>query len=423
MAADQIGMPEVPVIWTDMDPGRALILMLADNRLAELADNDPEALALVFQELKYDYSGLDITATGYSLQEIGKFIPDGGDAEEDDYDAPEAYQAIEEPITKPGDLYTLGQHRVLCGDATRPEDIRTLMQGKRARLAVTDPPYNVNYDQKDGSPRKEPPKSGMTNNKILNDNMSQADFKRFLDQVMARLFEACGGPVYIFMSCKEWPRIQAAFEEAGGHWSSTIIWNKSNFVLSRKDYHPKFEPILYGWQEPEAGTVPDYEPILYGWREGTQPQHLIERNKSDVWDVKKPGKSIEHPTMKPVELIGEAIKNSSDLGDLVLDPFLGSGTTLIAADQLGRTCYGLELDPKYCDVIVQRWEKQTGQKATRIPGAGLLGQALEQAARDQAQAPSSSPSSSSSSSSSSSQDRQEDPEPTLADLEKEYPKT
>lgn len=366
-AAKSLGMTEVPVVILDISPERAITLMLADNRYAEMAETDTERLALIFQELQLDFPDMDLEgSTGYSLSEITKFMPTP-EAEDDGYDAPEEYQAIKDPVTRRGDLYILGPHRLLCGDSTNPRDLKTLMNGQKAQMTFTDPQYNVNYDQKNGSPRKEAPKSGLQNNTILNDNMSTEEFQRFMDKVCRAIFEHCKGPVYICMSCKEWPRIHKAFEDAGGHWSSTIIWNKSNFVLSRKDYHPKFEPILYGWEQPAPDLVPDYEPILYGWREGDQVKHLESRSKSDVWEFKKPAKNVEHPTMKPIELVAEAIGNSSDMGDTVLDLFGGAGSTLIAAHQLGRQAYLMELDPKYCDVIVNRWQQYTGEKAVRIP--------------------------------------------------------
>ena len=366
-AATELKMPKVPVIWTDMDPGKALLLMIADNRLAELAETDPGKLAFVFEELSTTWPDIDQTASGYTLLEIQNLRIDGQvDAQEDNYPAPEEYQAIKDPITRRGDIWVLGNHRLMCGDSTVPRDVKTLMGTRKARLCVTDPPYNINYDQNNG-PRHGTPKSGTTNFNMQNDQMSQGEFIIFLDCMMGNIFSHTNGAIYIFMSCKEWPRVMSVFEARGGHWSSTIIWNKSNFVLSRKDYQPKFEPILYGWQEPSPGTVPDYTPILYGWQEGDLVPHILERNKSDVWDFSKPSKAIEHPTMKPVELIAECIKNSSSLNDVVLDLFIGSGTTIIAAEQTGRVCYGMELDPKYCDVAVNRWAAQTGRVPRRIP--------------------------------------------------------
>lgn len=367
-AAEYLGMEQVPAVVATITPEQAIALMVADNRLAELADTDAEALGLIFSHLSQEYPDMDLEAsTGYDHKEIIQFMPDGGDTWEDEsYDAPAEYQAIEEPVTQRGDLWLLGNHRLLCGDSTNPRDVATLMNGKEAKLCFTDPPYNVNYDQKNGSPRKQAPKSGLKNNTIMNDNMSRADFKRFLDKVIASIFAVNRGPVYICMSCKEWATVMGAFEEAGGHWSSTIIWNKSNFVLSRKDYHPKFEPIVYGWAEQEE-LNPDFQPILYGWKEGHEVRHLITRSESDVWDVAKPGRNVDHPTMKPIELVGRAIKNSSELNDIVVDFFHGSGSTTMAADQLGRICYGMELDPKYVDVAVKRWEEATGKEAVRIP--------------------------------------------------------
>lgn len=365
-AAKTIGMEEVPAtVLEDISPDRALALLIADNRMADLAENDTEALAAALMELR---DVIDIEATGYTEDDLQEFMPDGEqDAEDDGYDAPEEYQAIDEPVTQAGDVWLMGEHRIMCGDSTDQRQVARLMNGRTAKMAFTDPPYNVDYNQ-DKSPMGKP-KGVAADTKIMNDKMGRPEFGRFLDLIIKRLFEAVDGVFYICMSCKEWPRVMAAFEENGGHWSSTIIWNKSSFVLSRKDYHPKFEPILYGWKEPDEGKTPDYTPILYGWVEGSTPQHLESRSKSDIWEIKKPTKNVEHPTMKPIELVGEAINNSSDLGDLVVDLFSGSGTTVIAAEQLGRVCYTMEMDPKYCDVTVHRWEEHTGRTAERIPAA------------------------------------------------------
>lgn len=366
-AARQLGMRQVPVIWTNIDPGKALILLLADNRLAALADDDPAKLAQVFELLKVDYSGLNIEATGYTLEEITKFIPDGGEPYQDNFNSDAALEQIEEPETQPGDLWLLGGHRVLCGDATDPEAVKTLMNGRKARLVVTDPPYNVSYDQGNNI---NPPKIHKVCDVIKNDSMTRPQFEAFLKKVMRSLFSVSDGPFYIFMSCQEWPQVMRAFEEAGGHWSSTIIWNKSNHVISRKDYHPKFEPILYGWKRPED-LLPDYQPILYGWQGGAHVQHLTVRNKSDVWEFSKQAKNPDHPTEKPIELMAEPILNSSGLGDLIVDLFLGSGSCLIAAEQTGRICYGMELEPRYVDLIKKRWEELTGKQAARIPAVTL----------------------------------------------------
>lgn len=356
--------PLVPVIWTDVDAGKALVLLLADNRLSELAEVDPEKLGEVLKVLSVDYTNINIEATGYTLTEISKFIPDGGQPHEDNFNTEAALEEIKEPETRPGDLWLLGPHRLLCGDARDPSTLKALMNGRKAKLCVTDPPYNVAYDQ---ASNVNPPTKHRPGDLIKNDSMTRPQFEDFLKAVMRSLFSVCDGPFYIFMSCQEWPRIHAAFEAAGGHWSSTIIWSKSNHVISRKDYHPKFEPILYGWKEPAPGVVPDYRPILYGWKEGAQVQHLEARNKSDIWEIGKPASNPDHPTSKPIELMAEPIKNSSSLGDIIVDLFLGSGSCLIAAEQLGRVCYGLELEPVYCDLIKKRWEELTGKTAVRIP--------------------------------------------------------
>jgi len=225
-------------------------------------------------------------------------------------------------------------------------------------MVFTDPPYNVNICGNNALPPEKQSNSRRfsndiskrkgSNTTILNDDMTREEFIEFTEAYLSRYFENCDGPYYIFMSCKEWGTIMNKFEELGGHWSSTIIWNKSHFVLSRKDYHPKFEPILYGWKE------------------GNEIKHLNRRDESDVWDFDKPHKSELHPTMKPIELCSKAINNSSNTGNIVLDLFGGSGSTLIASEQLDRGCYMMELDPFYCSVIIERWEKLTGKTAKKL---------------------------------------------------------
>lgn len=214
------------------------------------------------------------------------------------------------------------------------------MAGRKADMVFTDPPWNVAIGQH-SSPRWRKREG------LANDDLSAEEFERFLDQAMAVLFTHCVGAFYIVMGSKQWPVIHRSFEDQGGHWSATIIWAKDVHVMGRSHYHRRYEPILYGWKT--DGT--------HYWNG--------DRTQNDVWEFTRPRVSEEHPTMKPVGLVARAIQNSSRTGQLVLDTFLGSGTTLIAAEQLGRVCYRVEVEPRYCDVSVLRWETLTGQKAVR----------------------------------------------------------
>jgi DNA modification methylase len=249
-------------------------------------------------------------------------------------------EVTEEPITKPGDIWLLGEHRVVCGDATQSEAYHALLAGELADMAFTDPPYNVNYanSAKDKMRGKNRP--------ILNDNLGD-DFGGFLTAACTNLLAVTKGAVYIAMSSSELDTLQAAFRASGGKWSTFIIWAKNTFTLGRADYQRQ------------------YEPILYGWKDGTDHYWCGARDQGDVWQIKKPVKNDLHPTMKPVELVERAVRNSSKTRDIVLDPFGGSGTTVIACEKSGRLARVIELDPRYVDVIVRRWQDFTGQKATR----------------------------------------------------------
>ena len=256
-------------------------------------------------------------------------------------DEDEIPELEEEHISKLGDVWILGNHRLMCGDSTKSEDVGLLMNGIKADMVFTDPPWNVNY----GADQKHPSWKPRT---ILNDFMGTEDFKDFMDSTFAQLNEHSnkGCPTYVVMSAQEWGNMMLTLAMNEYHWSSTIIWNKSSLVLSRKDYHTKYEPIWYGWLEGEARLCP-----------------LEDRKQSDVWDIDRPSRSELHPTTKPVELVERAIKNSSKKDDYVLDLFGGSGTTLIAAEKSNRKNMSMELDPKYVDVIIKRWQEYTGKDA------------------------------------------------------------
>jgi len=338
LAAQKLGMAEVPVIRLEhLSEIQRRALVIADNKIAENAAWDEELLRLELEELRAEDFDLDIT--GFDLNEIDRLLQ-GSDLEStgltDDDEVPEA---PEEAITKPGDLWILGEHRLLCGDATVLGDVEKVLDGGLADLCFTDPPYNVDYGNKakDEVPGKD--------RRILNDDLGDG-FETFLYDSCVNILTMTKGGVYICMSSSELHTLQAAFKAAGGHWSTFVIWAKNTFTLGRADYQRQ------------------YEPVLYGWKEGTDHFWCGARDQGDVWFVDKPRKNDLHPTMKPVALVERAIRNSSKNRDIVLDPFGGSGTTLIACEKTGRSARLIELDPKYVDVIVSRWQEFTGQAAT-----------------------------------------------------------
>ena len=334
-ASKKLGLDEVPcIVADDLTDEQIKAYRLADNKVAEKAEWDFDLLA---DELD-DLFEFDMTVFGFDEEE-----EDDKPAEvyEDDYEI----EPPEEPKAKRGDIYKLGNHRLMCGDSTSLEDVGLLMGAEKASMGFTDPPWNVNYGAvKEGNAQGYRPRT------ILNDFMGTEDFKEFMNKAFASLNFAMkdGAMTYVVMSAQEWGNMMLTLAQNNYHWSSTIIWNKDSLVLSRKDYHTK------------------YEPIWYGWKEGSRLCPLEDRKQSDVWDIPRPKKSEEHPTMKPVELVARAITNSSKKGDIVIDLFGGSGTTLIASEQTGRCCRMMELDPKYVDVIVNRWEELTGEKAELI---------------------------------------------------------
>jgi DNA modification methylase len=261
-----------------------------------------------------------------------------------------------EPVSRPGDLWLLGEHKLLCGDATQAEPYRTLLGEELADMVFTDPPYNVNY----ANTAKD--KLRGTNRPILNDNLGEA-FEAFLTAACQNLLEVTKGAVYIAMSSSELDTLQSAFRAAGGRWSTFIIWAKNTFTLGRSDYQRQ------------------YEPILYGWRDGADHFWCGARDQGDVWQIKKPAKNDLHPTMKPVELVERAVRNSSKTRDIVLDPFGGSGSTLIACEKAGRRARLIELDPKYVDVIVKRWQNWSGLQAIRVADGVAFDDVTAQAMR------------------------------------------
>lgn len=352
-AARKLGLPTVPVVVLDhLTPTQRRALVLADNRLAELATWDDALLRIELEALQDD--GFDLDLTGFDADALAELLADEEPQIEGRTEDDAIPEMPEEPVSRPGDVWRLGPHRLVCGDATTAEAYARLFpDGERADMVFTDPPYNVNYanSAKDKLRGKHRP--------ILNDALGEG-FYDFLFDALALIMAHTRGAIYVAMSSSELDTLQAAFRAAGGHWSTFIIWAKNTFTLGRADYQRQ------------------YEPILYGWPEGATRHWCGDRDQGDVWQIKKPAKNDLHPTMKPVDLVERAIRNSSRPGDVVLDPFGGSGTTLIAAEKSGRVARLIELDPKYADVIVRRWQDWTGQQATREAD----GLAFDQAASD-----------------------------------------
>lgn len=330
----QLGFTEIDCVVVDLDEAREKTLNIALNKIS--GDWDSEKLADVFRDI--EQYGISLDITGFELPEIDKLYQqlsrEDGKMVEDDFDGDAEAAAIETPITQPGDIWLLGNHRLMCGDSTDADQVAMLMDNKKAQMVFTDPPWNVDY----GGAAHPSWKS----RQILNDKMTAEQFYDFLLAAFKAMASASepGAMTYVVMSAQEWGAVMGAMKEAGYHWSSTIIWAKDTLVLSRKDYHTQYEPIWYGWLDGEKRLCP-----------------LQDRQQSDLWQIDRPKKSPNHPTTKPVALAGKAIGNSSRAGDVVLDLFGGSGTTLIAADQSDRICHMMELDPKYADVIVKRYIK------------------------------------------------------------------
>lgn len=342
LAAEMAGWTEYPVDLQDYDTEEQEYADLqADNAVALWAELDLSGINADLGDLGPDF---DIDMLG-----IKNFKIDVLEKEEDsNWDGSPPV----EPKTKPGDLYRLGDHLLLCGDATMIDHVQRLMGGGvMADLVLTDPPYNVAVnDESEESLRARNRRSDGL--KIENDKMSEEDFRQFLLSTFSNYFAVMnpGAPIYVFYADSMTIPFMTTFMEAGFHFAQNCIWNKQQFVMTRKDYHYKHEPVLYGWREGKA-----------------HPWHT-DRKQASVWNFDRPFKNELHPTMKPIELLEYPIQNSSQPGAVVLDLFGGSGSTLIACEKLRRKARLMELDPRYCDVIVKRWEEFTGEKAELIDG-------------------------------------------------------
>lgn len=336
------GLTEIEVVAVQLEPEREKALNIALNKIG--GDWDLPKLQDLMSDLKE--MDFDLSLTGFDMADLDElfqsepfsFDLENIEVEEDDFDVEDELSKIEEPVTKHGDLWILGRHRLLCGDSTNLADVDRLMDGKRAGMVFTDPPYNVDY-------------TGKTKDalKIENDKMADSQFKEFLVAIYQNLFHVSeeGAAIYVCHADSEGHNFRQAMLEAGWLLKQCLIWVKNSFVLGRQDYH---------WR---------HEPILYGWKPGAAHRWYSDRKQDTVWEIDKPARNGEHPTMKPIALVSRALQNSSKRGDIILDLFGGSGSTLLAADQTERTAYLMELDPKYCDVIVKRWEQHSGETALK----------------------------------------------------------
>ena len=330
-AAQKLGLKHVPVVVADnLTPDQVKAYRLADNKTAELADWNMDLLNDELDQIR------DIDMSDFAFDDLDSLeLEDADTAKDDNFD--EATPT--EPKSKPGQIYQLGRHRLMCGDSTNKSDVKELMGGYQADLLLTDPPYNVDYTGKT--------KTAM---KIDNDHLKDDDFYKFLYSAFdcAKENMKDGAAYYVWYASSQAINFSRALNDAGMKVRQQLIWEKNQIVMGRQDYQ---------WQ---------HEPCLYGWNEDGSHAWYSDRKQSTVLHFDKPQRSDLHPTMKPIPLFDYQIKNSSKSGDIVLDLFGGSGTSIMACEQDGRTCYTMEFDPKYVDVIINRWEEFTGEKAKLI---------------------------------------------------------
>lgn len=321
-----MGMTEVDCVVVAMDEEKEKALNIALNKIS--GDWDKDKLALLIADLQG--ADFDVSLTGFEPAEIDALFKDTlkDSVKDDDFDV--GAELAQPTMTKPGDIWTLGRHRLICGDSTKAETYDLLMGNTKANLVITDPPYNVNYEGSAG--------------KIKNDNMADEAFYNFLLDAYTQMHSAMAddASIYVFHADTEGLNFRRAFADAGFYLSGCCIWKKQSLVLGRSPYQ---------WQ---------HEPCLYGWKKNGKHQWYTGRKETTIWEFDKPKKNGDHPTMKPIPLLAYPIMNSSMSNSVVLDPFGGSGSTLIACEQTDRICYTVELDEKFCDVIVKRYIEQVG---------------------------------------------------------------
>jgi len=339
VAARRVGLATVPVIYLDCSVDQARALNLALNRISGTFDDD-----LLAQLLRDLAQTVDVTVSGFGEDEVRKLLrrlesrARSDQLEDFDLDA-ELGAARGSGRVQRGQVWRLGDHRLMCGDAADADDVALLMDGRQARMCFTDPPYNVGFGDHGGQ------QPGSRRRRIQNDSLPPDEWEAFVRAFAANLLRHVDGALYICMGTGEFPLMAQVLAGLGAHWSDMIVWAKDHFVLGRADYQRA------------------YEPIWYGWRDGSKRHWCGDRDQSNVWEIRRPITSPLHPMMKPVELVQRAIENSSEPGDLMVDLFIGSGSSIIAAERSGRTCYGLELVPHYCDVAIARWERFTEREA------------------------------------------------------------
>lgn len=327
LAAKEEGIKDIPCVFADhLTEAQKKAYIIADNRMAMDAGWDEELLRVEIEALQAE--AFDLSLTGFDEKELADLFQEDSEVEDDDFDVD---GELKEPaVTKMGDVWTLGRHRLVCGDSTKEETYEVLMQGQKANLVLTDPPYNVNYEGAAG--------------KIKNDNMAGDKFYQFLLDAFTNMEKvmANDASIYVFHADTEGLNFRKAFADAGFYLSGCCIWMKPSLVLGRSPYQ---------WQ---------HEPCLYGWKKKGKHQWYADRKQTTIWSFEKTKKNTDHPTMKPIPLLAYPIKNSTMSNTLVLDPFGGSGSTLIACEQTDRSCFTIELDEKFCDVIVKRYIEQVG---------------------------------------------------------------
>ena len=332
-AAKKLGMEKVPVLVAkDLSSDQANAYRLADNKTGEISEWNMDMLGEELSQIE----DIDMTDFGFDDDEL-ELQDENTDAEDDEFDG----EIPENPTSKMGDIYKLGEHRLMVGDSTDPDQVKQLMDGEKADLLITDPPYNVALG------KRVPRKDGLV---IANDDMEDEDFREFIKKayISADANMKPGATFYIWHAESERLNFEGACNDIGWQIREILIWNKDSITFGRQDYQ---------WK---------HEPCLYGWKDGASHFWNSDRKQTTVLDFDKPTKSKLHPTMKPVPLFDYQIKNSSKRGQKVLDLFGGSGTTMIACEQNGRKAYLMEIDPKYADVIINRWEEFTGKKAVKI---------------------------------------------------------
>jgi len=390
---EESDIKEIAASVVSLSDSEEKALNIALNKIS--GDWDEEKLAALLDELQQE--DFDISLTGYDLEEAEQLIEslslnealnDIDSIEDDEFDTDEAYEeAKKNPITKNGDIWILGNHRLMCGDSTNENDVAKLMDGNTVQMIFTDPPYNVNYQGGANGTREG----------IKNDHMDSELFLEFLRKAYQNMatFTEAGGAIYVCHADTEGENFRNAMKEKGFLLKQVLVWVKNTFVLSRQDYHWQHEPILYGWkaggshkwngdrlqsttfdEQTDVSIVNKGDHHILTFTNGERSivmkvdnyeiLNVVEDGKKSVWRFDKPNRSEEHPTMKPIPIPARAIINSSKPGEHVMDLFGGSGSTLIAAEKTGRKCFTMELDPAYCDVIVKRYEELTGNKAIRI---------------------------------------------------------